>query len=76
MEQLDILKNILAKNYQIDSDISPSSDLIGEYGFESITMMELAKHLGKSINVTIPQREAAGWTTVDTIVASMKRYAS
>jgi acyl carrier protein len=75
MEHFDLLKRILSENFKIDSDIGPSSHLIEEYGFESITLMELAKHLSEGINATIPQREAASWTTVDSIVTSIRKYA-
>ncbi|MBD3316751.1 MAG: hypothetical protein GF344_13270, partial [Chitinivibrionales bacterium] len=58
--------------YMIDSKVEESTDLVGEFGFDSLTMMELAKAIEKRIGVVFSKGEAATWTTIRSILCSIR----
>lgn len=70
MEIKNMLIDIFKKKYQLDLNVNEDTHLIDEIGFDSISMMELAKELGKKTNTKIPFEIIADWSTVGSIVKS------
>lgn len=65
---MELLKNILKENFKIQEDIDRNTNLIDEYAFESIALIELASLISDKIGVKIPSNKATNWDTVGSIV--------
>ena len=69
---IETLEDILAGKYQIKAKLEPGSHLIDEFGFDSISMVELSVELSKRYKKKIPVNQAALWTTVESIEETIK----
>lgn len=63
--------DILKERFGITDTINLETDLIGELGFESISLVELANALSKETGIKVNQSQAIKWTTVNSIVLSL-----
>ncbi len=66
---------ILKERYGIMEAITPETDLTGELGFESISLVELASALSKETGIKVSQSQAIKWTTVSSIAKSLNENA-
>jgi acyl carrier protein len=71
MERQELISKLLKEMYGITNDISAETNLIDEFGFESIAFVELAAALGKETGVDIALSHAAKWTTVQSILGTI-----
>lgn len=63
--------DILREKFGISDTVNLETDLTGELGFESISLVELAGLLSKETGVKIKQSQAIQWTTVKSIIESL-----
>lgn len=70
----EIIYNILKKEFEISDVINLETNLIDEFGFESISLVELASILAKETGVKIDQSQAIQWTTVNSILNTLYAY--
>lgn len=68
MEMKEKLYGILREEFNVSKPISPETNLIDEFGFESLSLVELASQLEQETGVKVKQSEAIQWTTVDSVL--------
>lgn len=71
MNNKEILSKILKDRYGITNSISLETNLIDEFGFESISFVELASALEKETGVNIASSYAVKWSTVQSILGTI-----
>ncbi len=71
MERQELICKILKERYGISNSINTETNLIEEFGFESIAFVELAAALGDETGVRIAPIHAAKWTTVQSVLETM-----
>lgn len=63
--------DILRERFGITDTLNLETDLTGELGFESISLVELASVLSRETGIKVTQSQAIKWTTVNSIVVSL-----
>lgn len=71
MYELEI-QEVLENNFKILEKIDSSTNLI-DFGFESLSFMELSTELSKKLNINIPISEVIKWTTVQSVADSIMK---
>ncbi|PSM56699.1 hypothetical protein C4L39_16415 [Clostridium diolis] len=70
----EIIYNILKEQFCISDVINPETNLIDEFEFESISLVELASILSRETGIKIDQAQAIQWTTVNSILNTFYAY--
>ncbi len=71
MEMEEMIYNIFKEQFDISDVINSDTNLIDEFGFESISFVELGGILSKKTGIKIDQFEAIQWTTVNSILKTL-----
>jgi|GEM_PF-3085719 len=71
MKRQELISKILKDKFDIKDVIVPQTNLIEEFGFESIAFVELASVLSKEAGFDIPLYQAVKWTTVQSILSTL-----
>ncbi len=71
MEIQKIISKVLKDRFGINSAIDSETNLIDEFGFESISLVELASALTKETGISIATSQAAKWTTIHSVLGTI-----
>lgn len=68
MKRQEVISKILKEEFGITNDIELNTNLIDEFGFESISFVELANLLAKETGIKIAVSQAVKWKTVQSVL--------
>lgn len=70
------VKEIIVDKLNVDaSDVNPEASFTNDLGADSIDVVELIMELEKEFEITIPDDEAEGITTVGQVIAYIEEHA-